>query len=67
MPISHAPSSLSMGINNMGINNMGIENVRVLGTPLDGPGRRVSGVELSQDLSANVLDSPVDSCSIRGI
>ena len=32
-----------------------------------GPGRRVSGVKRLQDLSANVLNSPVDSCLIRGI
>ena len=38
-----------------------------LATPLDGPGRRDSGVEPSQDLSANVPNSPVDSGSIRGI
>ena len=36
-------------------------------TPLDGLGRRVSGVATSQDLSTNVLNSPVDSRSIRGI
>ena len=38
-----------------------------LATPLDGPGRRVSGGEPSQDLSANVLNGLMDSCSIRGI
>ena len=38
-----------------------------LAAPLDGPGGRVSGVERSQDSSANVPNGPMDSCSIRGI
>ena len=38
-----------------------------LAIPLDGPGGRVSGVERSQDLSANVPNGPVDSGSNRGI
>jgi len=38
-----------------------------LAIPLDGPGGKVSGVERSQDLSANVPNGPVDSGSNRGI
>ena len=38
-----------------------------IATPLDGPGRRDSGVKPSQDLSANILERPVDSFSKKGI
>ena len=36
-------------------------------SPLDGPGRRNSRVDQSEDLSVKVLDSPMDSFSKRGI
>ena len=43
------------------------ESFSVVPTPLDGLGRKDSRVNHSEDLSANILDGPMDSRSERGI